>query len=398
MSVITESDLKYFDMFINLPIFNLQGTKDSDSSFSDVVYGYGFCYDIKRNYTEILNIVPNDLLHGELQSFSKFSRYDYNSHSNTWLTGNPRWAFDESRLVHNTNLPKLNDCKTELIYFLSRHNFNSKKIKKLNYLDSNLLSKKIQKNNKKLIHKNIKEHYNELKYIIDNFNGITLSYAGITGLTFTAIGHTYDYAVDKQMANTVLVSRGRTTSEFIAYQNAVYENRIKLEGPLIPNDEDFHGIVGFNYRGLYVPISSNFIMGYTFNSNLTLAENNYFVLNGALKVCNPPSSGNTMDANFYMTLIDSNLNGASLSSKISSFGFKAPYNSYKPNTIDYDSNEFLSQDVYHCNIYFRAGDFYLKNPNIALTMINQIVLSFGPDYGSTLAKLCFDEFIVLNEV
>ena len=37
-------------MFINIPIFNLQGQSDSDSSVSDVVYGYGFSFFEKSAY------------------------------------------------------------------------------------------------------------------------------------------------------------------------------------------------------------------------------------------------------------------------------------------------------------------------------------------------------------
>ena len=401
-SVITENDLKYFDMFINIPIFNLQGTSDTDSSSSDVVYGYGFSWDVKRNIPEIVNIVPENLLHGELQSFSKFSRFDYNSHAFISLTGNPRWSFDESRFVYNTNLPKLNECSSELILFLARHNFDSKKIKKLNYKDNNLHDKKIFKQNKKLISKNIKENYNELKYILDSFNGLTLSYAGLTGLTLTNIGVTYDFAVDKGMASFLLGIRGLAFSRFQAYIDAVYQNRIKLEmAPdpfLISPYDDFSGIIGFNYRSLYAPIQSNFLMGYTYSSALTFSENNYLVLNGSLKLMYPLSSGNTMEANFYLTLIDNSSNSATISSKINGSGFKQPFNNFKINTIDYDASQVIAQFVYHNNIYFRAGDFYLTNPSLDLNNINQILLSFGPDYGSTSANLCLDEFIVLKEV
>jgi hypothetical protein len=397
-TTITENDLKYFDMFINIPIFNLQGQQDSDSSISDVVYGYGFSWDIKRNIPEILNIVPENLLHGELQSFSKFSRFDYNSHASVYLTGNPRWAMDESRFVYNTNLPKLNDCKSELILFLGRHNFNSSKIKKLNYKDTNLNDKKIYKQNKKLISKNIKENYSQIKYILDSFNGITLSYAGATGLTFTNIGVTYDFAVDKAVAETMLIARGFTEQRVQSYIDAVYQNRIKLEA--LPTDytQDFAGIIGFNYRGLYSPIESNFLMGYTYPNSLTFSENNYLVLNGSLKLMEPLSSGNTMEANFHLTLIDGSNNTATVSSKINGSGFKPPFNVYKFGTVDYDASEVSSQPTYHTNIYFRAGDFYLTNPSINLNNINQILLSFGPDYGSTMAHICFDEFIVLKEI
>jgi hypothetical protein len=397
-TTITENDLKYFDMFINIPIFNLQGTEDIDSSSSDVVYGYGFSWDVKRNIPEILNIVPDSLAHGELQSFSKYSRFDYNTHAFVSLTGNPTWAFDESRFVYNTNLPKLNDCKSELILFLGRHNFNSLKIKKLNYKDTNLNDKKIYKQNKKLISKNIKENYSEIKYILDSFNGITLSYAGATGLTLTNIGVTYDFAVDKEVADTILSARGFDEERFKIYADAVYQNRIKLEGPPTNFNQDFAGIIGFNYRGLYAPIESNFLMGYTYPNSLTFSENNYLVLNGSLKLLEPLSSGNTMEANFNLTLIDGSNNSATVSSKINGSGFKPPYNPYKAGTLSYDDATPSSQFTYHTNIYFRAGDFYITNPSIDLNNINQILLSFGPDYGSTIAHICFDEFIVLKEI
>lgn len=398
---ITENDLKYFDMFINLPIINIQGTTDFDSSLSDIVYGYGFSWDVKRNIPECTNIVVNNFFHDQLQSFTKVPQYYY--YYNRDIVGNPRWSYDESRIVYNTNLPAITDVKSELILFLNRYNFNSKKLKKLNYKDSNLHDKKIIKNNKKLISKNIKENYSELKYILDSFNGITLSYAGATGLTLTNIGVTYDFAVDKIMADTALTTYSLSdVNRFKAYIDAVYQNRIKLElGPISGSFyQDFAGIVGFNYRGLYAPIQSNFLMGYTYSSAITFSENNYLVLNGSLKLMEPLSSGNTMEAHFYMTLIDASNNMATISSKLNGNGFKPPFNPYKVNTIDYDAYEVAggSQYTYHNNIYFRAGDFYLTNPSLDLNNINQILLSFGPDYGSTSANLCLDEFIVLKEV
>jgi hypothetical protein len=399
LSSITENDLKYFEQFINLPIINIQGTNDYDSSLSDVVYGYGFSWDIKRNIPECTNIVVNNFTHDKLASYINHPTYYY--YEQQFIVGNPRFSSDQSKLIYNTNLPAILDIKSELILFLNRHNFNSIKLKKLNYKDSNIHDKKIYKENKKLIVKNIKENYNELKYILDSFNGITLSYAGVTGLTFTNIGVTYDFAVDKSMPPVALsVYDLSDTGRFQAYINAVYQNRIKVEATPTNYNDDFAGIVGFNYRGLYAPIESNFLMGYTYPNSLTFSENNYLVLNGSLKLMEPLSSGNTMEANFRLTLIDGSNNTATVSSKINGSGFNPPFNPYKVGTIDYDSYELssASQYTYHGNIYFRAGDFYLTNPSINLNNINQILLSFGPDYGSTMAHICFDEFIVLKEI
>lgn len=50
------------------------------------------------------------------------------------------------------------------------------------------------------------------------------------------------------------------------------------------------------------------------------------------------------------------------------------------------------------NVYFRVGDFYLKNTSLGITSINEITIRFGPDYGSTYAHLMLDEFIVIKEI
>ena len=60
------------------------------------------------------------------------------------------------------------------------------------------------------------------------------------------------------------------------------------------------------------------------------------------------------------------------------------------------SNESIKVSI-EC-MYFRAGDFYLKNPNLDLSNINQILLSFGPGYGSTHCTVGLDEFFVLKNL
>jgi hypothetical protein len=88
---------------------------------------------------------------------------------------------------------------------------------------------------------------------------------------------------------------------------------------------------------------------------------------------------------------------ASLSSNLYNYGFRKNLNQVNDeNFKSLQSGSFISTIIEQN--YFRAGDFYLKNPNLDITNINQILLSFGPSYGSTHCIIGLDEFFVLKEL
>ena len=107
-------------------------------------------------------------------------------------------------------------------------------------------------------------------------------------------------------------------------------------------------------------------------------------------------AGNTLDANFVITLYDNSNNSSSLSSKLYNNGFTKNLNFSSDPSFYHYTNDTINSSV-GC-IYFRAGDFYLKNTNLDLSNINQILLSFGPSYGSTHCTVGLDEFFVLKNL
>ena len=172
-------------------------------------------------------------------------------------------------------------------------------------------------------------------------------------------------------------------------RNSSYSKTIKIPGSKT-NNIIFAHIFEIN-------IQSNFNAGYTFSTGLTFRENDYFCIRGSLVLKYDGTSGitlNKVNQNFICTLYDSNNNFATLSSKMYSDGFRRNSNSY---VSEYYSN-VNSLPAIPTDVYFRVGDFNLKNSSLGITNINKILLQFGPDYGSTFAHLALDEFVVIKEL
>ena len=385
-----------YDPFLNKPIFHIKGTADGDSQDSNVISFLGYSYDIKRNFHDLLNISIDYYNHGAIASppFTPdaFGMYRESLYSPAI---NPRFSNTEKTLIYNNQYVRIIELCSELIYFLSIHNFDSLKLKKINYSNINLIDKKILADKPSGIVKQYYQAYNDIKYIIDNYSGITLSFAGSTGFTYTnTITGTYGYAID----NGYLILP--ETTQFDSYVNT---KRIPIAETVtacpidIADNDDFNGIIHLYDRCLFLPIQSNINLGYTFGNGLTFSENDYLCLTGSLKIIYPRSTGNTLPCAFNMTLIDNSLNSSTVSSKTSGQYFEPPYQPYN-NIIDGDGYFSTASPNYRNTIYFRAGDFYLQNSSLNLNNINQIMLSFGPDHGSTFCHIVLDEFIVLKEI
>lgn len=397
------TDIPKLNLYLDTPFLHIRGTNDGDSNDQWRTVHYGYCGDIKRNYHDMIFLEIANFYHGELA----ISTMAVDQYTSKRAIGYAPTYLAQSRLsqefsVYNTNIPTLNDISAEMIYFIGTHNFNSNKIKKLYTQGIDLLDKKnIKSKPKSAIHRTIFNKNSDIKLTIDSFSGITMSFAGNTGMTISSssLGYTYDYIIPQYYKLTSGNTYAKLHNQKIintALDGNAFNAKFDIPAYSQPNAA-FSGVIhGFD-RGLYFPVESNRFMGYTFQSPLSLAENEYLCIRGALQVFYPRSSGNTLDSSFYITLFDTSNNGASLSSKISDQYFTKPYSYFKwGNNTSY--NEFYSDiTTYMDNIYFRAGDFALNNPNLNLSNIRQILFSFGPNFGSTFAHLCFDEFVVMKE-
>lgn len=393
---INDNYLRYYDLFIDTPVFYVKGTNDGDSAPTYFIGYRGCTSEYKRNKHDIVNISVENYGHGELSPSPFF--IDQLHSQNELLVGKSGFPLKETYTVYNTQFTKLSEICSEIIFFLAIQNFNSTKIKKLYYQDINLLDKKILKTKQSGLHRQIDESYNSIKYGLDYFHEITSSYAGQTGMTFSAIGFTYGYALDDSLFATSTAS--------ITYNNAVktkkiisYSDSFLIEYNSTDNDT-FNGIINLYDKCLFLPIESDFSLGYTFSSGLTFEENDYFCLRGALKILSPYNLGNTMNCHFQMSLYDNLNNISSLSSKTSNQFFNPPYNPFNYGTTAYNNYTppNSAQPIFIDNVYFRAGDFYLNNPSLNLNNIRQILLNFGPSYGSTFAHLVLDEFVVTKSL
>jgi hypothetical protein len=391
-------DKEWFSPKLNdIPVLHILPCEDIDVTQQNSIHPTyrGFCYDIKRNYNEIEIITSS---YGSHNSFSEF--YLFNAAEEATLSSYPLlFQRIEDKITYNTLKPIQNSYLSELLYFCAANVYSSDKIRKLKYYQKYHENLKIISDKSNYIDKISFIRYSDIKYLLDSYQGLTLSYAGFTGFTFTAIGHTYDYCLDNSIydraeiagVTAVNLSKENEVNPLLAYPRGLYN----FYGYTLTDNDTFNGIFHGNYKGLFLPIESNCILGYTFSTGLSLAENDYLCLRGCLKYFYPITSGNTLDANFQIELKDSNLNTAVLSSKILGGGFKKPYRVSENIISNY---ERIKVPTLMTNVYFRVGDFYLKNTSLGITNINEITIRFGPDYGSTYAHLMLDEFIVIKEI
>lgn len=397
-----ESQIKYLNKYIDCPIFWIRGTSDGDSTTQKYLKHYGYCGDIKRNYHDMVSLIPEKYSHGEI-AIPPLSSDQYGASRSLALginTYSIMQQISEETSIYNTMIPTLTQISSELILFLSIQNFTSKKLKKLQHQNLNILDKKIfNQKSKWNLQRTIYNGYDDIKLFVDNFSGITLSFAGNTGATLTpsALGYTYDYAIPYYFKENF----GNTLASLVNQGKLFPANQIVGSSQLVSpdsgtNNDAYHGITEVYDKGLYFPIEANRHLGYTFQSVITLNENDYICLRGGLKTFVPRSAGNTLDAWFTVTVIDSSNNTSSVSSKTTNQYFNKPCNVFKYGTASYD-DYYSDITTYVDNIYFRAGDFSLINSSLNLSNIKQIRFSFGPDHGSTFAHLVFDEFTIVKE-
>lgn len=248
-----------------------------------------------------------------------------------------------------------------------------------------------------------------LTYLHD-FSGLTYQYPGSPnspGLTFSLPGFSFGYM--ENLFNQNLSAYGSSFSN--GFKNGKYTEQSIIVSHPASSREPFSNIYHGSHIGLYLPIESNFLLGYTLSSPIPQLNQTHFIgIKGSLNYENPYvgstrvyPSGNTMNAHFTMTLIDTNNNQASLTSRMHSDGFikntKLLPTSKESSTIGLYTGalwEGASINTKMCNIYFNVGEFYQKNPSLNISQINRIFLNFGPNHGSTYAHLCLDELYILS--
>ena len=96
-----------------------------------------------------------------------------------------------------------------------------------------------------------------------------------------------------------------------------------------------------------------------------------------------------------MTLTDTSNNFSVVSSRTMDQSFNIPYQHF--GNIAHSESYFSQIPTFNSNICFRAGDFSLTNTSLNLENINQIMISFGSQYGSTFAHIVLDELIVTHD-
>jgi len=390
---------KFLIRKINKPTLNIVGKNDGQAGPEAQAYFMQIGFDnlTKRN-TVYKYCLSFDMSCHDFMVDIYSGSFDFNQGAQ--IGNNPISAKRiEINHGYNYNDILISYFKSHLIQFLSINNFNNDKLKKLKFYSVQKRQEDLNFNNKYPAKEILFTSENDTKYFLDDFYGKTLSFAGSTGLTFTNLaGICYGYAIDTAYFDE---SYWNTTTPPINEYGLnlirdLYGLRYQVSAFFVDDwleiQDEFNGIMDLTYKGMYIPIESNFILGYTFSSALTLEENNYFSLKGCLKYFTPATAGNTLDAQFQMTLHDLNGNSSSLTSKMYSNGFEKNNNTSE--VLIRQLNLFNMHSAVPSTVCFRAGDFYIKNPNLGLTLINQITLNFGPDYGSTFAHLVLDEFVV----
>ena len=435
----TETRINNYFLNYSIPTLYLHSRLDNDVTQPlgrNFTYSHlnGFSFDNKKNISETICLTTNTQFNHNGYALQILNREDFGvANDNTFLDsaaedklhlqGRPKFSnLDETGFRYNSFYNQVNYLCREILNFISINNFNTNKIKKIRFYNRIDLHNYDNKN-KQFYTLNIKYKNDDINFYIDEFNGITLSSAGLTGMTLTSsgipIGFTYDYAQEYYL------SRINSTSPNI-YLNKLYEQKIHVHGLLteeyltnnsatksLSQSNSFCGFYNTTYKGIEFDVnSSNTFIGYTFSSNLNLNEDNYLILKGGLpdksnsflnsgagrtygfSIALNGVAGNTLDANFTLTLYDLNNNSASLSSSLYNNGFAKNANLSSDSKFYHYSNQIIRPTI-DC-MYFRAGDFYLKNPNLDLANINQILLSFGPSHGSTHCTVGLDEFFVLE--
>lgn len=388
-------NFNYFKYDVNVPIISFCGFNDDQNFpgyYIDVFNSYGICYDNKLNYIDKFSIFSWHTHQGAQEG-------TFSNNTQEFTLAPPLTSpLNEEHLTYNNNNSYITYVNSNLIQFLAINCFSNNKLKKLRFISLDKIKQKtiLEKNRaNNIILSQFHSKNDDILYHIDHYFGLTLSQAGSTGFTFQSpLGFTYDYPVSseyRQLGNPIFENLIVNEMFFVGWNaSSFFTNTVSN------NQEDFTGIIGNTYRSLYVPIESNISFGYTFTESLQLNENNYIGLKACHNYGLTYTIGNTLDSNFSLTLFDITGNSETITSKNYSSGF------YKQIDLTDDTASIFS---FRSNfptvsnfVFFRAGDFYLKNTSLDLSNINQIQLDFGPDYGSTFAHIAFDEFVVYKEL
>ena len=125
---IQEDFLKYFDINCGIPVFNIKGTHDGDSTNIRSLIFRGYSANIGRNDKEIINITPYSMRHGSI--YNPFFTNDKFGDDLSFSTA-PSFSALETTKTYNTSAPILNEIKSELLLFLAINVFSSNKLRKL---------------------------------------------------------------------------------------------------------------------------------------------------------------------------------------------------------------------------------------------------------------------------
>jgi hypothetical protein len=415
--------------FNYIPKLILNPARDSDVGLGEDItssYQQGFCFDTKRNITETITLNIENIDHDDFgislhlnENSGALIRYYATPANEISLNSDmyPKFAKrNEETYYYNSRFMKLKYLKRDILNFLNIHNFNCNKLKKIRFFNRTELHNYDPKFSKNILYNAIKYPESNIDFYIDDYQSLVSSLAGSTGATLiNANSITYNYCQDYKSLDLDHIG-WNIGSNFL---NKILNKEIpnftldyrSLQG-FHPTNKSFNQFHTTTYKGLEFEIDNqNVFLGYSFTNPIELNNDSYILLKGGLtdqakyelsggisyfcQLTNLGStSGNTFDCSFTMSLYDINNNISSLSSNLYNYGFR------KNRTSTTDENfKFNDTDHLRCIIeqnYFRAGDFYLKNPNLDLANINQILLSFGPSYGSTHCTVGLDEFFVLQ--
>lgn len=425
------SDIENIFDIKDIPTLLFISAQDTDvgiGSYANNMHMNGFSYSSNINLCESKTILVTGTDHGNFGSKTfgnnmtadqyNMVRFNTNINASKYISGplpkeTGRYEFG---LSVNSLFRHFSYFKKEILSFLAAHNFNSTKIKKINY------NNRIEYNNYDLfpeyfLYTTIKHSITDIDYYIDKFSGLTLSLAGSTGMTLTT-GHTYDYLQDITSSSISAIIGGSTFTDYSLnrkiYNVGTLTNQYFTTVYPTSGNSLTHQLHTTTYKGVVFDTQNlNVFVGYTLTSPITLNENSYLVVNGGLISKHPysagvgvsygytervydGSAGNTADGNFNLTLFDISNNSSTLSSKLYNYGFKKNIQQITKTEFKVMEQVCIRTAV-ECN-YFRAGDFYLKNNNLDISNISQILLSFGPSHGSTLCHIALDSFFVMKEL
>jgi hypothetical protein len=169
----------------------------------------------------------------------------------------------------------------------------------------------------------------------------------------------------------------------------VTQNALDLS--LVDFSSIFNGIVTTapeNSGGIAFQFNSNKYVAYRLQP-LNIINDKYIVIYGAHSAMQSTSDDLSKNIHFCLELLDGEGNSSILSSKINSKGIPVQVKnlSFVGNKTGYRST---------CPIKFNLNHFKLKNNNLDLSNIAEIVLRFGPLYGTPSSTIAIHKVLVVK--